>query len=199
MTRFVFYISLLLVFTSCNEEKKEKVINISDRAPKSKREHFDLDTTRMDPLYPILIRFRDVHENLVRIRESDERSFLERFRPDSIENYVWYLKDGDSLTYQRTVFKDSVKTKSAFFNWMDHEDVSYFGANERINKEATAILYTDTMILILTGAVNLKYWEEFFVEEEWMEEGDYWIKQRKFGKAQWFVREEDEFKDLTDL
>ena len=41
-------------------------------------------------------------------------------------------------------------------------------------------------------------WKEM-KEEEWMEEGDYWIKQRKFGKAQWFVREEDEFKDLTDL
>lgn len=199
MTRFVFYILLLLVFTSCQEKEKEKVINISERAPKSNREQFDMDTTRMDPIQLIFSQFRNVHEDLVRMRESDERSFLERFRPDSIENYVWYLRDGDSLTYQRTVFKDTTKTKSAFFNWMDHEDISYFGANERINKEATAILYTDNMILVLSGAVDLKYWEEFFVKEEWLEEGDYWIKQRKFGKAQWFVRVEDEFKDLTDL
>ncbi|MDB2657495.1 hypothetical protein N9Y60_05490 [Crocinitomicaceae bacterium] len=198
MKQSILFILLLLVIASC-QERKEKVIDISEHTPQSDHDYNNVDTIQTDSIEGTLTRFQNMYSEIAQVRESDARNFLERFRPDSSENYIWYLADGDSLSYQRTVFKDSTKTKSAFFNWMDHEDISYFGANERIDREAMAILYTDTMILILKGDVDLKFWEEFFIEEEWMDEGDYWIKQRKFGKAQWFVREEDEFKDLTDL
>lgn len=195
--KHVFFIALFIFLSSCGDRKQE-IIDMSERTPQSKRNYDDLDTANVNLSDGILAEFQQWNPEIIDYRPSKERNFLERFRPDSTDNYVWYLSDDDSLKYQRTVFKDSVKTKSAFYNWMDHEEISFFGANERISKEPLAILFTDTMILMLKGNVDLDYWEDFFLEEKWMAEGDYWITQKKYGKAQWFVHEDDEFKNLTD-
>ncbi len=198
MIRFVFIV-LIVVLAAC-EQKKEKVIDLSERTPQSSRDYDEVDTVQVvDTLAAPLKKFQSWFPEVSSIQISDERNFLERFQPVSKEKFVWYLEDGDSLTYMRLVFSDSTYTKSAFYNWLDRTGTSYFGANENIQKDPFAMLYTDTVLLTLSGAIDFKKWEAFFDEKEWLDEGDYWIKQRKFGKAHWYVREEDELKDLTDL
>ncbi|PWL23472.1 MAG: hypothetical protein DCO96_16105 [Fluviicola sp. XM-24bin1] len=192
-------IVLVIVLAGCGE-KKEKIIDMSDRTPKSSRNYDEVDPLQVeDSLAAPLRKFQSWIPEVSSIRISDKRNFLERFQPLSTEKYVWYLESGDSLEYMRLVFSDSIYTKSAFFNWLDRSGTSYFGANENIQKYPFAMLYTDTVLLRLSGSIDFKQWEKLLEEKEWMDEGDYWIKQRKFGKAQWFEREEDELKDLTDL
>ena len=197
--RLLIFLFLLLVLASCGD-RKEKVIDLSERTPKSQRNYDEVDSSKVeDSLAAPLRRYQSWFPEVSSIKSLDQRNFLERFQPVSTEKYIWYLKNGDSLEYLRLVFADSVYTKSAFFNWLDRSGTSYFGANEAIQRDPFAMLYADTVILRLSGAIDFKKWEALFEEKEWMVEGDYWIKQRKFGKAQWFVRQEDEFKALTDL
>lgn len=175
------------------------MINISDRTPKSDRNYDAPDTTqRVDSTEIDLKRFQRWNPEISRVRALERRHFLERFQPEKSEKFVWYLNNNDSLEYERYVYSDSIVTKSAFYNWLDRTGMSYFGADEAIQNEAFAILYTDTVLLRLSGSLDFKFWENLFEEQDWMDEGDYWIKQRKYGRAKWFVLKEDKLKELTD-
>ncbi|MCR9173578.1 MAG: hypothetical protein NXI10_13840 [bacterium] len=199
MKRFTFLIVLVLLFASC-EQKKEKVIDLSELRPQSERDYNQTDTTVVEDSTTLLLNeFQKWYPELKSIRILEERIFLERFQPLRTEKYVWYLEDGDSLEYKRMVFRDSIITGSAFYNWLDRSGTSYLGAQENIQKDPFAMMYTDTVILKLSGAIDFKKWEEIIEQEEWMDEGDYWIKQRKFGNMRWYVRKEEQLKDLTDL
>lgn len=190
---------LIFLLISCGE-KQQKVIDISERTPKSSRDYDNKDSLEVrDTLASQLSAFQSWYPEVVSIRISDQRIFLERFQPLRTDKYVWYFENGDSLQYMRLVFSDSIYTKSAFYNWLDRSGTSYFGANENIQNDPFAMMYTDTVILKLSGAIDFKKWETILDEQEWMDEGDYWIKQRKFGKAKWFVRKDEELKDLTEL
>ena len=195
MIRLLF-ISVLICLTACGP-KEQKVVDLSDRIPKSKR-NYDKDTSTVeDPFGLQLKEFQEWNSDLSSMRKLERRSFLQRFQPTRLDQFVWYFEDGDSMEYERMVFPDSIRTSSALYNWIDRADLSYFGANEVIQKEPFALMISDTVILRLSGSVDFKFWEKHFEEKEWMDEGDHWIKQRKYGKAQWFVLEEDKLNDLT--
>lgn len=196
--KYIAFISILLILASCGS-KDVKVIDLSDEIPTSKRNYDEVDTAVVvDSNLVELERFQRWNPKVTAIRTLERRSFLERFQPKKAEKFVLFMEDGDSMEYERMVFNDSIHTKSAFYNWLDHSGMAYFGANERIQRESFAMLYTDTVILQLSGAIDFKFWEQHFEDQKWMDEGDYWIKQRKYGKARWFVFQEEKLKDLTD-
>lgn len=191
------FISLIFLLAACGP-KEEKVVDLSERIHKSKRNYDDVDTVANENSNSTELKlFQSWNASVKSIRVSERRSFLERFQPLKTEKFVWYLEEGDSLEYERMVFADSNRTSSAFYNWLDHEEISYFGASESIQREPFALMITDTVILRLSGAIDFKFWESHLDEQEWMDAGDHWIKQRKYGKAQWFVLEEDNLKNLT--
>jgi hypothetical protein len=194
----LFFLILLSVAFSC-QENKTKVIDISERTPKSDRDYEDRDSVEVSyTLAGQLATFQSWIPAVDSIRMNEEKHFLMRFQPVRSDNFVLYLASGDSLHYDRWVYPDSVITNSAFYNWLDRTGLSYFGAKENISKEAFAMLLTDTVLMRLNGFVDFNMWESLIEDQDWMNEGDYWIKQRKFGKAQWYVRKEDEFKKLPD-
>lgn len=191
-------ISLLLFCASCGQ-KKERVVDLTDEIPTSNRNYDDPDTTDFsDPIATKLAIFQSWNAKVKSINILERRSFLERFRPLRTEKFVWFFEDGDSMEYERMVFRDSIHTKSAFYNWLDRSGTSYFGANESIQKNPFALMYADTVILRLSGAIDFNFWETHIEDNEWLAENDYWITQRKYGKAHWFVLREDELKDETE-
>lgn len=189
-------IAFLALLASCSE-REEKLIDFSERIPKSERDYDAKDTnSQLVKDDYRLEKFRDWNPSITAWRSLSEKTFLERFRPDTSENLIWYLDTGDSVIYNRIVFQDSVKTKSAFYNWLDHKEVSYFGAQERIQKDPLAIVFGDTVIITLSGDVDFNYWENFFMENKWIHEGDYWITQRKYGKALWRILKDKELEEI---
>lgn len=172
---------------------------MSDRQPKSKRNYDQADSlgnnADQEKLY--LERFQKWTPGVQRIRRIDEPMFIDRFRPSSSEKFAVYFGE-DSLHFMRWGFKDSIKTKSAFYNWMDDNDVSYFGAPEAIEKQAFSMIYSDTLLLIVSGAVDFKEWRKVFEEEELLPERSYLIEQRRYGKARWYERIEEKYKEITE-
>jgi hypothetical protein len=196
--KYIAFISVFMVLASCGPEE-EKVVDLSDEIPTSRRNYDVVDTiVSADSNSRELDKFQNWNPKVTAIRTLERRSFLERFQPNKAEKFVWYLEDGDSMEYERMVFNDSIHTKSAFYNWLDRSGLSYVGAKEVIQREPFAMLYTDTVILRLSGAIDFKFWEQHFEDQQWMDEGDYWIRQNKYGKARWFVLREEKLKDLTD-
>lgn len=196
--KYGFLIALVLLLGACSEPE-EKVIDISERTPKSKRNYDVPDTIpEIDSSSALLTKYQEWNSEIQSMRLIERKLFMERFRPDDTEKAVWYLSNGDSIEYSRIVFKDSVKTKTAFFNWLDHAEISYFGADERIQKDPMVILYGDTIIFTLSGAIDRKYWEDYIVDKEWIQQGDYWVTQRKYGKAEWYKFEDDQLQQLKE-
>ncbi|GAB5417953.1 MAG: hypothetical protein Crog4KO_14060 [Crocinitomicaceae bacterium] len=196
MMRFAF-ISVLIMLAACGPQE-EKVVDLSKRIPTSKRNYDDRDTVQNEnPFAQDLEKFKSWNPKVTSIRPLERRSFLERFQPKKADKFIWYLEDGDSLEYERMVFPDSIRTSSALYNWLDHANISYFGASESIQKEPFALMITDTVMLRLSGAIDFKFWESHIEDQDWMDEGDHWIRQRKYGNAQWFVLKDDKLKDLT--
>lgn len=199
MIRFIGLFLLMLIFISCNG-KKEEVIDLSERIPKSERDYDSNDTLdTVDLFKKDLISFQMLDPNIQSVKKIEERAFIDRFRPKTSEKYtLYYQNQGDSLNYARWTFADSSKTKSAFFNWMDHHEVAYFGSEERILKEAFTMVYSDTLILIISGSLDSRSWRNLLDEKELVKEKDYLIEQRKYGKAKWYRRTEKEFKLLQE-
>lgn len=197
MTRITF-IMLILVLAACGR-KEVKIVDLSDRIPKAKRDYNAPDTTKVvDTTLLDLAKFQSWNPEIKSIRTLERKSFLERFQPKKVEKFVWYLTNGDSVEYERLVFVDSLRTYNAFYNYLDRMDIAYFGAEGSFQKDPLALLLTDTVILRLSGGVDFKFWEAHIDTKAWMGNGDIWITQKKYRNAQWFVLEEDKLTDLTN-
>lgn len=192
------YIFLLLLLVSCGS-REEKVIDLSDRIPKSNRDYNTPDTNMVDDNNKeALEKYSELIPELNSLYPLEKRSFVERFNPVTTEKWNLFLNDADSISYMRWGFGDSTLCKSAFYNWVDHKDISFFGAQENVQRDAFTMIYTDTVLLMVSGDVDLKYWRKWTEEQDWLQNGDYLIEQRKYGKANWFRRLEDEFIELTE-
>ncbi|TNE53050.1 MAG: hypothetical protein EP338_13495 [Bacteroidetes bacterium] len=55
----------------------------------------------------------------VRVSLSDRRYFPDRFEFKEREKYLLNLPSGDSVLFARWSFEDSLRSQSAFFNWLD--------------------------------------------------------------------------------
>ena len=197
MFRFLTIISILFLLISCNG-KKEEVIDLSDRIPKSDRNYDEVDSSQSDPISKqFLPEFKELWPETDSLRLIGKREFIDRFRPASSQKFTLF-QQGDSLHYMRWSFEDSVKTKNAFYNWLDHKRIDYFGSEEVIQKEAFSMLYADTVILFVSGKFDLENWRETLEEKEIISEGDVLIEQKKYGRAKWYRLTEEELKPITE-
>ncbi len=197
MLRIVLFTSVLAFLAACSNEP-EKVMDLSEKIPKSTR-NYDVDTTQnaQESDHVAGFRYKKMFPDGATVKELESSDFIDRFRPVATEK-VRVFTAGDSVDFKRWIFKDSIKTKSAFYNWMDMVDVSYFGAKEAIQKEAFVMLYSDTAIVWLSGAIDFKDWRKKIKEEKWLGERDFLIEQRNYGKARWYRWESDEFIELKE-
>jgi len=191
-------IAILWACFACESEPK-KVIDFSSKIPKSTRNYDSIpsDENGADSIsrrFPYRSMFGEIKE----IKAIESAEFIDRFRPVSTEKYTLFFDGQDSLQFMRWTFKDSMKTKSAFYNWLDHYEVAYFGSKENILKPSFSLLYSDTAIVLLTGVGNFKEWRTKITEKEWLGENDCLIEQRKQGKARWYQWKAEEFIEIQE-
>ena len=201
MFRIVVVFIGILILSSCSQ-KEEKVIDLSDRIPKSKR-NYDLkdsviSTSDSSQFY--LARFKPIFPEVEQVKKIDENFLIDRFRPKSSEKVMLYFNGlEDSVQFTKWRFEYATFTKSAFYNWLDHEEVSYFGANENIMNEAFSMVYSDTIILMVSGVFDHRSWRKVAEENKWLKEGAYLLEQRSRSKAKWYqFTEEEEFKEIHE-
>lgn len=201
MLRLVVVFLGILLLSSCSQ-KEEKVIDLSDRIPKSKRNYDYKDSveTINDSSQIYLAKFKLIFPEVERAKKIEDSFLIDRFRPKSSEKFMLYFNGmQDSVQFTKWSFRDSTVTKSAFYNWLDHEDVPYFGANENITKEAFSMVYSDTILLTISGTVDHKMWRRISEENKWLKEGAYLLEQRSRSKAKWYqFTEEEEFKEIHE-
>lgn len=195
--RIFSFIAFLILLVACTSKKKE-VINLSDRIPKSERDYSvdSVDSVVDDQVMREL--FQGEEWSYLNWHAFENNQFLDRFGADRTDKYVIYTSLSDSLTFSQWTFKDSLKTKSAFFNWMDTEEIDYFGAPKAIQKEPLWMYYGDTSILLLSGSIQFKDWRKLFEEQKRLNEGDYIIEQRKYGRARWYQWRKDKLEELKE-
>lgn len=197
MLRILAIISVPLILISC-KGKKEKVIDLSDRIPKSERNYDVVDSSKADPISQMYLpEFQSYWEDVDSIHILGKRQFIDRFRPISSRKFTLFQKN-DSLHYMRWSFEDSVKTKNAFYNWLDHKRIDHFGSEEAVQKAAFSMLYADTVIVFVSGNFNVEAWRETMQEKEIIREGDVLIEQRKYGRAKWYRLTEEELKPIKE-
>lgn len=194
--KFVLFIAISLILLSCTDGE-ERVVDISDTIPKAQRNYDDVDTADVMPIETkVFAKFHTWDASIVEVRPYEKKHFLERFQPKQTEKLVLFYDSGDSVRFERLVYRDSLQTKSAFYNWLDRSNISHLGDEVSVHSNAFAMLYTDTVLLRLQGNVNFTLWEERIEQEDWISEGDLWMKQSRNRRMKWYTYTKGNFEVL---
>lgn len=185
----------LLVLASCGQ--KEEKIDFDDLAPVSER--YGKDDRKQDTA-AVSTDERPDQSDYLRIADTllpgnqwkswDTTLFADRFGPQFTEKWI-VTGQTDSMTLQHYVFRDSLRTKNAFFNYLDcfgPKCRSYMvGDNLRIPKRNGLVLIGEKNIYILEAnrkideAAVRKTLVKDPKEEKWL----YIVTVPKSGKTVW--------------
>lgn len=203
MRTIFLYCCFALILVSCKTNEPE-VVNLEDIAAQSKdgdkTPNSDSSAVKEVPAITQL----DVEEllkNSISLNQSknvDTLLFLDRFSAKSALKFNYFIEN-DSVFYAKYNFKDSMKTKNAFFNWMNCFDARCKsivpGENKNLQKTGFLLLQNDTSIIyISTGSQKeLSNWKKHFTElkdVKW----NYILNQRNSGKVTWETYSAEELK-----
>ncbi|MBP5983088.1 MAG: hypothetical protein KA734_05155 [Fluviicola sp.] len=120
-------ISLVFVLFACQSESEETV-TLADISPSSsKNTAVKKDTLASDldqkPIKSVFLQLSDSLFPDAKWKALDSLLFPDRFGAKKSEKWI-LTTTNDSLTFMQFQFSDSLRTKNAFFNWLD-----CFGAN----------------------------------------------------------------------
>lgn len=185
-----------LTAVSCGPSEEETV-SFDDLAPNASRD-YDKDNGRKDTLVTVNERpekspFLRVVDTLMadsRWVKWDTLLFPDRFGPKQQEK--WFsIGGGDSLTLLRYEFRDSLRTKNAFFNWIDcfgPKCTSYvIGGNLRIPKRHALVLVGAKQLIVIEGnkAIDEKKIRAVFEKDPKKENWLYLVAIPRSGKTTW--------------
>ena len=187
----------LLSMTAC-DDTPEETVDFDDLAPVSDK-YRDGYKDKEDTLKanldqrPDASPFLHIVDTLLddsRWVKWDTVLFPDRFGPESQEK--WFaINKTDSLVLLRYTFKDSLRTKNAFFNWIDcfgKRCSSYtVGDNIRIPKRNALLLVGAKELLVIEGnkPINEKKVRASLQEDPEKESWLYLITIPKSGKSTW--------------
>jgi hypothetical protein len=151
MIRFCFLLALLLAIVSCNHN--EETVSFDELAPNAERDYnrpsedagIDSAIYRR-PEASEFLRIVDTISKEARWQQWDTTLFADRFGPLKTEKWI-VLTPSDSLSLVHYQFRDSLKTKNAFFNYLD-----CFGAKCRHFTVGDNVKVPRRNALILVGA-----------------------------------------------
>ncbi|PWH86835.1 hypothetical protein [Brumimicrobium oceani] len=190
-------IFVVLLWSACSENTEVEIINMDEVLPQSAGNYdYDEDTlenaqVELSPTQKKLI------QNFPGLNFEEENKLRKRkmlFMPDRLgytkKEESYFIKDSVSFHYLSWKFADSVKTISAFYNWLD-----CFGAqcksiriNEETNgsKEAFIIWVSDSQIIYLGSEKNINraQWENVLFSTD-NTEWNFKIQQAKRGRITW--------------
>lgn len=196
---------IALAVASC-QDPKEEVISLDEIMPKSER-YDGSDSTRNkgegnDSIQTALNDFASGGLKFDALSFITDRIFPERFGPKSVDKFQ--LTRGDeTIQYYRLLFSDSVKTKNAFFNWIDcfgeNCNPHFVGESTNFQKNAFTILVNDTSLFFIesTAKIDMEEWFSLLEKKEYTPTWNYVIEQLPRGKAKWFQFVEEKKVKLT--
>lgn len=115
-------VGFLAFLGGCGGSSTEKTVSMDDITPVSTRDYSEDTSTApvvvQKPGSDILIRLGDTLLKETSWKKWDTTLFADRFGPTVSEKWI-ALSGKDSLTIQHYKFKDSLRTKNAFFNLLD--------------------------------------------------------------------------------
>lgn len=132
-------------------------------------------------------------------KKLDTFSFPERFGPVAVEKWA-LISPNDSLVAFNYQFSDSLKTRNAFFNWLDcfgsKRDSYVVGDQFRKQKRSMLVLVNNQQIVLMES--NLKIPVSKFIqifnpkkkEQNW----NYVIEIPSFQKTNWYALEKGKMK-----
>lgn len=195
--KYAFFVLFLVGLGACSHPKEETV-DLDDLAPVSERykegvNEENPETVVIKDQRPDQSPFLAVIDTLM--KESrwikwDTLLFPDRFGPKSAEK--WQVLGGnDSLVLLNYTFKDSLRTKNAFFNWIDcfgPKCSSYvIGGNLRIRNRNGLILVGEKQLFFFESgkALDEKKIRMQLQKDPEKENWIYLIRIPKTGKTSW--------------
>ena len=188
----ILFLAALSVY-SC-QDPKEELVDFSDIAPQSEKYKEDdqnnIDTPEVNTYGFDLKLVREVGIEVMELDSFPEPMFPDRFLPRSFQKLTLHLKE-DAIFYGQWLYKDSIKTMNALFNWMDCfgpkcKSLKYL-QSANFQKESMLLFVNDTSLTYITSPLKLdkNQWQQYLEKKNGVEEWDLVIVQKKGAKASW--------------
>ncbi len=194
---YIFILSSLFCF-SCSEKPNEDIIDMSEITPNS--EHYKGDTLNksdsitisfVDTLkssYTGIIDSLKIDHNTLHSLDVDQ--FPDRFNAKFTQKMYWKTEK-DSVCFEDWEFKDSLKTLTAFYNWLDCFGASCktikVGDKVRIHHRNILLLVNEKHILLIDSNLKIdqEKWLKILKDQSFGENWKFIVSQPKKGKASW--------------
>lgn len=202
-------LSILLTMHSCGGQKKDNVVDLSDITPSSERYKEGNEKVRsvdtllfadsLPAIYKGLIDSLQIDYSIV--QKIDSMMFTDRFNAKSNLKMYWKSAN-DSVNFFHWNFKDSLKTKTALFNWLD-----CFGKNCKTIRVGEKVNFQKRTMLLLVNEKNMVFidsdkkidhekWIKLLEEQKFGENWKYIVIQPKKGKASWLKYADEVFTEM---
>jgi hypothetical protein len=184
-------IYVILLF-SCSGENKEKVLNMSDLTPQSKRDTTEFQKEK-DTAKFSLFNLSLADSCGIRIQEYSEEKdpmFPDRFMPKSKFKLNLHAQER-SLLMGQWIYPDSLKTMNAYFNWLDcfGPECKAIKLGEEVNMQSEGLLFfiNDTSIMYFTSnsKLELNNWQQYLEKQYRIDQWDLVVWQQPRKKAVW--------------
>ncbi len=201
---YLFLVSLVLLITAaCGGSQKDEVLDMNDITPQAKHKEPIVKAEEKASDYGFNRTVADsIGLEVMEIDSVEEPFFVDRFSPRSQTKVYLQLKE-DKILFCQWSFKDSVKTKNAFYNWIDCYGEKcksiHFGQNVNFQKDNFRLFMNDTSITYISSPLKLstKDWQAYLKSVSGVEEWKLIIEQSTRGKAKWMRFFDDKLEELT--
>lgn len=201
---YLFLVSIVLLITAaCGGNQKDEVIDMNDITPQAKHKDPIVKAEEKASDYGFNRTVADsIGLKVMEIDSVEEPFFVDRFSPRS-QTKVYLQLEEDKILFCQWTFKDSVKTKNAFYNWIDCYGEKcksiHFGQNVNFQKDNFRLFMNETSITYISSPLKLstKDWQAYLKSVSGVEEWKLIIEQSTRGKAKWMRFFDDKLEELT--
>lgn len=200
---YLFLVTLVLLITAaCGGNQKDEVIDMNDITPQAKHKDPIVKSEEKASDYGFNLTVADsIGLKVMEVDSVEEPFFVDRFSPRSQTKVYLQLKE-DKILFCQWTFKDSVKTKNAFYNWIDCYGEKcksiHFGQNVNFQKDNFRLFMNETSITYISSPIKLstKDWQAYLKSVSGVEEWKLIIEQSTRGKAKWMRFFDDKLEEL---
>jgi hypothetical protein len=189
----------ILIFTFSCGEKKEELIDLNGITPKSEK-YKDRDSSRSENQIELTFGdtlkscykgiFDSLHVQLDSVHLLDVVQLPDRFGA-KFTNKMYWKTQTDSVCLVHWEFKDSLKTTTAFYNWLDCFGKTCktvkVGDKVKIHPRNILLLVNEKHILVVDSnlKINQEKWIKMLIDQKLGETWKFVVSQPKKGKASW--------------
>lgn len=195
---FYCFVAILIFTFSCGE-KKEELIDLNGITPKSEK-YKDRDSSRSENQIELTFGdtlkscykgiFDSLHVQLDSVHLLDVVQLPDRFGA-KFTNKMYWKTQTDSVCLVHWEFKDSLKTTTAFYNWLDCFGKTCktvkVGDKVKIHPRNILLLVNEKHILVVDSnlKINQEKWIKMLIDQKLGETWKFVVSQPKKGKASW--------------